>query len=156
MATWKEVRALAPDLAAQVQARFEADGHAILGTLRADGSPRLSGIEMSFVLDELWLGMMPDSLKDLDLRRDGRCALHCVTHGKDVIDGDAKLGAVAVRETDPSRVAAYAAALNAPEGMPMSAFRLDVVDMSFLVPAGDHLLITSWRAGEPVRERKRY
>jgi hypothetical protein len=132
------------------------DGHAILATLRPDGSPRLTGIEMSFVLGELWLGMMPDSLKSVDLHRDGRCALHCITHGKNVVDGDAKLGAVAVHEADPRRVQMFAEAIKAPEGLPMTLFRLDVRDMSFLQPAGDHLLITSWREGGVVREQKRY
>jgi hypothetical protein len=159
MASWHMVRTLAPELAPRVQARFEQDGHAILGTLHRDGSPRLTGIELSFLFDELWLGMMPDSLKAYDLLRDPRCALHCITHGKEVRDGDAKLGALARAETNPEQVSAVAAALSIPEEMlPMALFRLDVQDMSFLEAAGsgDHLVITSWRDGEPVRERKRY
>ena len=156
MSSWHQVRSAAPELAVRVQTRFEMDGHAILGTLRIDGSPRLTGIELSFVLGELWLGMMPDSLKALDLLRDGRCALHCITHGKDVADGDAKLGAVAVHEADPARVEEFAAAIKVPAGLPMTLFRLDVGELSFLAPAGDHLVITSWREGEQVREQKRY
>jgi hypothetical protein len=156
MSSWHATRTAAPELADRVQARFEMDGHAILGTLRLDGSPRLTGIEMSFVLGELWLGMMPDSLKALDLLRDGRCALHCITHGKDVVDGDAKLGATAVHEADPNRVQEFADSIKVPEGLPMTLFRLDVHELSFLAPAGDHLLITSWREGEAVREQKRY
>jgi hypothetical protein len=156
MASWHDVHSAAPDLAHRVQTRFELDGHAVLATLRRDGSPRLTGIEMSFVLGELWLGMMPDSLKALDLVRDRRCALHSTTHGKNVIDGDAKLGAQAVLESDPTRIQAYVMAASVPEGLPLTLFRLEVEDLSFLEPAGDHLVITSWRPGEAVREQKRY
>jgi hypothetical protein len=156
MASWQDVSSAAPQLAERVQTRFEMDGHAILATLRHDGSPRLTGIEISFVLDDLWLGMMPDSLKALDLMRDPRCALHSITHGKNVIDGDAKLGAVAVVESDATRVQAFATAAQVPEGLPMTLFRLEVQDLSFLEPAGDHLVISSWRRGEAVREQKRY
>ena len=77
MPSWNEVERAAPQLAAVVQARFDAYRHKILGTLRADGSPRLSGIETTFKDGELWLGMMPDSRKAQDLRRDR--GSHC-TH----------------------------------------------------------------------------
>ena len=59
-----------------MRARFDAHRHKILGTLRADGSPRLSGIETTFKDGELWLGMMPGSRKVQDLQRDPRLALH--------------------------------------------------------------------------------
>jgi len=156
MTAWQDLRRLIPELADRVQSRFEMDGHAILATLRPDGSPRLSGIEVSFVLGELWLGMMPNSWKALDLVRDPRCALHCITHGKDVVDGDAKLGANAVLEVDEDRVRAFAETIGALELLPMTLFRLDVQDMSILQPAGDHLLISSWRTGQPIRDQKRY
>ena len=40
---WSRFEAEAPELAAAVQARFAAHIHHIIGTLRPDGSPRLSG-----------------------------------------------------------------------------------------------------------------
>jgi hypothetical protein len=40
-----------------------------LATLRRDGSPRISGTEVEFTDGQVWLGMMPGSLKALDLRR---------------------------------------------------------------------------------------
>jgi hypothetical protein len=44
--------------------------------LRADGSPRISGIECEFADGELRFGSMPGARKGTDLRRDPRFALH--------------------------------------------------------------------------------
>ncbi len=43
MPSWSEVSAAAPELAAAVEARFGADKHHVVATLRTDGSPRVSG-----------------------------------------------------------------------------------------------------------------
>ena len=91
MASWEEVTAAAGGLADDVRARFEATGLGLLATLRKDGSPRISGIEPSFAVGEVWLGMMDGSLKALDLRRDPRLALHSATVDKEVKDGDARV-----------------------------------------------------------------
>jgi hypothetical protein len=72
VASWSEVEAAAPELAERVKERFAATGLGLLATLRADGSPRISGIEPLFALDELWLGMMDGSRKATDLLRPPR------------------------------------------------------------------------------------
>src|SRR5690242_3416648 len=41
MATWREFESDAPELAAAVQARFEATKHHVLATLRPGGAPRV-------------------------------------------------------------------------------------------------------------------
>src|SRR5207248_11650375 len=100
VATWNDVRKAAPDLSAAVQRRFDAHIHKTLATLRADGSPRISGQEASFRDGELWLGMMPDSRKAQDLLRDPRLALHSATVDPDMAGGDAKLSGQAAEVTD--------------------------------------------------------
>jgi hypothetical protein len=79
MARWSEVERAAPELAAAAREFLDAGVHKTLATLRRDGSPRISGIEATIADGELWLGMMPASLKALDLRRDPRLALHSPT-----------------------------------------------------------------------------
>lgn len=74
-ARWGTFAAAEPSLAQSVEERFGAFTHHVLATLREDGSPRTTGLEVRFLRGELWLGMMPDSLKALDLRRDPRFAL---------------------------------------------------------------------------------
>lgn len=72
---WAAFVAAEPEFAQITEARFGAFTHHVLATLRKDGSPRTTGIEVRFLGGELWLGMMPDSLKALDLRRDPRFCL---------------------------------------------------------------------------------
>jgi hypothetical protein len=61
MASWGEFETEQPALAANVRERFDVRKHKTLATLRADGSPRISGIEVEFSDGEIFLGMMPDS-----------------------------------------------------------------------------------------------
>ena len=48
MASFADLEAAEPELAGRVRAAFDAHGHKVLATLRADGSPRVSGIEARF------------------------------------------------------------------------------------------------------------
>ena len=161
MPSWTEVEQAAPELAAAVKGRFEAHGLAMLATLRRGGGPRLSGIEVTFALGELWLGMMEGSRKTADLRRDPRLALHAATADKEVTQGDAKLSGRAVEVTDPEVFAALAAAAD-PDGTPEESpepyalFRVDVTELSTLRVAGDHLVIEWWKEGGEPQSVDRY
>jgi Pyridoxamine 5'-phosphate oxidase len=158
--TWSEVEVASPDLGTEVRDRFERYGLAVMATVRADGSPRVSGIELLFGLGELWMGMMEGSLKVADLRRDPRVALHCATIDKAVAEGDAKIAGVAVAVSDSATFAAYRAAFLAvnaemPEG-PFPLFRMDVHEISTLRPAGDHLDIGVWTPAGGLRRLERH
>lgn len=160
MATWSDVTAAAPDLADKVKARFEATGLAFLATLRRDGSPRITGVEPAFWDGDVWLGMMDRSLKALDLQRDPRLALHAATADKDVKEGDAKLAGRAV-EVDDAGKARFLDAFREEGTEPpppggFSLFRVEVAEVSFLRPAGDHLSIEIWTEGGGARTVARY
>jgi hypothetical protein len=148
VATWAEVEHEDPELAAAVQTRLQSHRHALLATLRADGSPRLSGIEVQFTLGELWMGTMGGSIKAADLQRDGRMALHSAPDAQDIPLGDAKLGGRAVEVTDQPTVDAWAASLGNEPPSPFHLFRVDVTDLSHLKAAGDHLVIEWWKEGD--------
>jgi Pyridoxamine 5'-phosphate oxidase len=79
MAMWQDVEQAEPEFAQRVRALFDAHRHKTIATLRADGSPRISGIEAAFEDGELVFGSMPNSRKGADLRRDPRFALHSAT-----------------------------------------------------------------------------
>lgn len=79
MNAWRDVEREAPALARRVRELFDAHRHKTLATLRADGSPRISGIEATFDDGELTFGSMPNARKGRDLRRDPRFALHSAT-----------------------------------------------------------------------------
>ena len=89
--SWRDVELGAPELARLGMARLTSARVALLGTLRRDGSPRISPIEPYFTPDELLLGAMADSLKARDLRRDPRCALHTAISGPDAGEPEFKL-----------------------------------------------------------------
>jgi hypothetical protein len=91
MTTWAQFQAEAEEFAAMVRERFEAAETHILATLRKDGSPRVSGTEVDFKGHDLSFGSMLNAVKALDLRRDGRCAIHAHPSA----DGDAKVAGVA-------------------------------------------------------------
>ncbi len=79
MTAWQDVEQAEPEFAQRVRALFDAHRHKTLATLRADGSPRISGIEAAFEDGQLVLGSMPHARKGADLRRDPRFALHSAT-----------------------------------------------------------------------------
>jgi hypothetical protein len=148
MATFADVESQEPEFAARVRAAFDAHAHKFLATLRRDGSPRISGIEMSFVGGEPWLAGMPGSVKFTDLRRDPRFALHSGSSEPDSFDGDGKLNGRAVPVTDPDERADYAAQAGvAPQHMGFELFRVEL-EQVVLVALNDErtaLMISSWR-----------
>jgi hypothetical protein len=62
-----------------VRKLFDGRRHKTIATVRADGSPRISGIEVAFEDGELVFGSMPNARKGADLARDPRFALHSAT-----------------------------------------------------------------------------
>jgi hypothetical protein len=98
---WAELEAAAPEIARPGRARLEAARVALLGTLRKDGSPRISPIEPYFTEGHLLFGAMAWSLKAKDLGRDPRCVVHSAVTGPDAGEGELKLyGRAAEAEED--------------------------------------------------------
>jgi len=64
---------------------FDSGRHKTIATIRADGSPRISGIECSFDQGQMTFGSMSNSRKLNDLLRDPRFAVHSPT--EDPIEG---------------------------------------------------------------------
>ncbi len=88
-------------MAIVVQQLFDAHRHKTIATIRADGSPRISGIECSFGDGRLTFGSMAGSRKLADLHRDQRFALHSATIDPVESDegawpGDAKISGRAI------------------------------------------------------------
>jgi hypothetical protein len=95
MPGWHDVELGAPEIARLGMARLNAARVAMLGTLRRDGSPRISPIEPSMVSGRLLVGAMTWSGKAADLRRDPRYMLHSAVTGPDSGEGELKLYGVA-------------------------------------------------------------
>ena len=100
MTAWAEVERSETHFANRVRALFDAHRHKTIATVRADGSPRISGIEAVFADGELTFGSMPNARKGADLRRDPRFALHSATvdpvEGSEGWPGEAKISGRAI------------------------------------------------------------
>jgi hypothetical protein len=138
---WSQFGRATPDLAALGAERFRRVDMCMLGTLRGDGSPRISPVELNFVGEELLLGMMWRSPKAVDLLRDERCVLHSCVSDRAGTEGDFKLygRARATEDADTKRV--YRAAVKAridwePEG-DFHLFTLEVTSAGFVVFGDD-------------------
>lgn len=155
MASWKDFEAAEPEFAARVRGLFTSRKHHTIATLRADGSPRISGIECEFTGGELTFGSMPEARKGADLHRDPRFALHSATNdppegAPEQWRGEAKVAGRAV----PAGAVGAAPDGEAPEG---EAFRAELTEVVWtgLNPAADRLVIEFWREGRGVRRVER-
>ena len=133
---WDQFAAQAPELARLAQERFERSGVCLIGTLRKDGSPRISPIEPFVVRGELMLGMMWQSRKAQDLLRDPRIVVHSSVAGRDGSEGDVKLYGRVRDVADPELRTAYGDTLFAkidwrPEE-PYHLFAVDVEQAGFI------------------------
>jgi hypothetical protein len=146
MAAWRDVEQAEPEFAERVRRLFDGGRHKTIATLRADGSPRISGVECEFADGELKFGSMPGARKGADLRRDPRFALHGPTvhpvEGKEAEwPGEAKI--------------AGQAALAGPisEGPAGDLFVADIsgVVITRLNPEATLLVIESWTPQRGLR-----
>jgi hypothetical protein len=154
---WEEFEGACPSLAEEGRARFTRDQLVMLGTLRRDGSPRISPCEVDFTAGHLFLGMMWRSPKALDLLRDPRIVVHSVTVNREGTDGDIKLYGRAVDITEPTLRQAFRAAIQAridwaPKEPEFHLFALDVERAATLVFGGEKR-VAAW---DPERGLRRW
>ncbi len=133
---------------------FDAGRHKTIATLRADGAPRISGIECEFADGALRFGSMTGARKGADLRRDPRFALHGPTlhpvEGKEQEwPGEAKIagraipaGPVAAEGGDP------------PDGEMFTADIIEVV-ITGLNAEATKLVVESWTPERGLRRVER-
>ncbi|WP_018503208.1 pyridoxamine 5'-phosphate oxidase family protein [Parafrankia discariae] len=142
--SWGEVEAAEPEFARAVRARFAAFRHHVLATLRADGSPRVSGLEAEFRLGELWLGGMPGARKSDDLLRDQRFALHANPGpGTDMHGGDARIAGQAGWVDDPDTRRRFVEEVHPPT--PFDLFRVRITEVVRVWMDDEEMVVETWR-----------
>ena len=157
--SWADVEVAVPELAARVRRRFTARTHLTMATVRADGAPRISGIEVTFRDGQLWIGLMPGSVKAQDLARDPRLALHSPTVDPPTDDpsrwpGEAKLAGVAL----DGEGTWFGHGPSAHDVVETGGWvHLDVREavLTTIAPDPDRLVIESWHPGHGDRRRER-
>jgi len=142
---WQDFAEAAPGLAALGREAFDEQHLCILGTLRRDGWPRISPCEVYIVDTELMLGMMPDSRKALDLRRDPRVTVVNGQAARIPKRGDFKLYGRATEIFDkPTRdrlADAQEAAIDWRPTDPFHVFLVDILSAAFIRFGEEHRVL---------------
>jgi hypothetical protein len=162
MLTFSQLETSAPDIAAPIRGRLTATGLGLLGTIRADGSPRVSPIEVTLHDGHLFVGMMPGSTKARDVGRDPRVALLTPVADKDDLGGEGKLFGRLSAVTDADQIAAvFEAAVGGSDqydvddldGSPV--FELLVTGAAWQRVEDDTFVTSSWDSERGIRFRRR-
>ena len=148
MAGWSAFREGDPSFAELAERRFDRGGLVLVGTLRANGWPRISPVEPLIVDGGLYLGMMWQSRKALDLLRDPRCVVHSTVTDRAGTEGDVKVYGRAVPVDDAGTRERYCRALEArigwrPEG-DFHLFAVDITEVGYFVVAGEGHVTRTW------------
>ena len=157
---WGAVRTSQPRLA-ELGARLLADpGVVLVGTIRRDGTSRISPVEPLFWRDDLWLSMLFGSHKAKDLFRDSRVLVHSIVTSREGSDGEYKVrGKVVVEngldiQKEYARAAGDALGWNPVVGR-FHLFRVDISNIAFVrydTASGDQHAL-SWPEGKETLRR---
>ena len=134
---WDVFERACPQIAAIARTRFETDELVLLGSLRKDGSPRISPNEIDLAAGRLFVSMMWRSRKALDLLRDPRVVVHSITTNRMGTEGDVKLYGRVVDEREPDVREAFRDAIRAridwaPDEPSFHCFSVDVASAGYI------------------------
>jgi hypothetical protein len=157
---WCELAEQAPRLAELGRRRLEEPGVVLVGTIRRDGTPRISPVEPLLWSGDLWLSMLFKSRKAGDLIRDPRVLVHSIVTGRDGGLGEYKIRGWAV-EAPPGPVRdGYAAEVRSRLGWEPTPgrfhlFSVDIQDVTFIryEDASGDQYVTRWPLGREFVRR---
>jgi hypothetical protein len=154
--TFEKFAVECPIIAQLALERFSRDQLVMVGTLRKDGWPRISPCEVDLAAGELFLGMMWQSTKALDLLRDPRLVVHSVTCDREGRDGDIKLYGRVLDIQDPVLRRTFQEAIRAridwaPEEPEFHLFALDLERASYIKFGGGQQIMT-WDPNRGFRQ----
>ena len=152
---WDKFAAACPEIAALGEERLGKNELCLIGTLRKDGSPRISPCEPDFAAGHLMLGMMWQSHKALDLLRDPRCVIHSCVSDRMGSEGDFKLYGTAVDIHDAELRETYRKTILArigwePEEPNYHLFAIDISSAGFATFEDEHYAL-AWDARKGLR-----
>lgn len=150
---WSEVARRQPALGAAVQELLITPGVLLIGTVRRDGSARVSGVEPLVLDGELWLSMNGTSTKARDLYRDPRVVLHSIVTGPEAAPEVKVRGTVRLDEAPETqrRYAEEAAERLGWRPVPgrFALFAVELADVTYISydPATGGQHVARWPAG---------
>jgi hypothetical protein len=141
MFSWSQFERAEPKLASVGREKIERLGFMLLGTIRLDGTPRISPVEVRVVEGELVFNLVRPSTKLADVRRDRRVLLHSPMLNADDPNDEFKLRGRAVDIEDPA-LREKAALWTAPPAF--DAFRVDLESVAFVEWAKGERSVSLW------------
>lgn len=157
---WSDLEREQPRLAATGHRQLIAPGVLLVGTIRRDGTPRLSPVEPLLLDGDLWLSMMWQSAKARDLLRDSRILVHSVVTGREGTEGEFKVRGTARAQDDPAAQRRYADAVTAsldwsPVPGEFHLFAVDIDHVTFMRydPATGDQFTAMWPPGREFVRR---
>ena len=157
---WSDLVHDEPALAELGRQRLADPGVVLVGTIRRDGSPRISPVEPLLWDGDLWLSMLLGSRKAADLRRDSRVLVHNVVTSRDGTVGEYKVRGRAVPVDDHTRQVGYAEQVRSRLGWEpvpgrFHLFRVELQDVTVIRyddASGDQF-VTRWPPGREFVRR---
>jgi Pyridoxamine 5'-phosphate oxidase len=153
MMKWSDLASQQPRLADLGRQRLEKPGVVLVGTVRRDGTARISPVEPLFWKGDLWLSMLFGSHKAADLRQDPRVLVHSIVTGRDGALGEYKVRGRALEVHAGPLRDAYADEVRSRLGWEPTPgrfhlFSIDISDVTFIryeQASGDQF-VTRWPA----------
>ena len=156
---WADLELQQPRFGALGRDKLQRPGVVLVGTIRRDGSPRISPVEPVSWAGDLWLSMGLGTMKARALFRDPRVLIHSVVTSRDGGDGEFKVRGRAIPVDEPRLAGQVAEVITEelgwhPEVGKFHLFRIDVDDVTFIHWDGrnNDQYMTRWPDGrEQVR-----
>jgi len=141
MFSWADFEQATPELAAIGRERIERHGFMLLGTIRRDGTPRISPVGVRLAAGQLAMPFVRGSTKERDVGRDSRVLLHSPMLHADDPNDEFKLRGRAVEVEDPQVRDAAKLWDPPPE---FDVFCIDVESAAFVQWENGEMTVTRW------------
>jgi pyridoxamine 5'-phosphate oxidase-like protein len=155
---WVDFETAAPELAGKARGVIQRHGFVLLGTIRRDGTPRISPVEAHLVDGRLMLVMIAGSRKAGDVARDPRVVLQSPVTDAEDPGTELKLRGRAVEVDDAERTATAQAVEAASGWRPRESWRfmsLEIESVALLEWIEGDMLLSRWDRDSGLRATER-
>lgn len=159
MFRWADFETAAPELAARGRELIDRLGFVLAGTIRRDGTPRISPVEARVVQGHLMVVMIRGTHKARDVLRDARLVLNTPVTDPADPGSEFKLRGRAIAVDEADLIEATATATEATSGWRPPAdwhfFSIEVEDATLMDWEQGQLTMTRWSSERGFERRTR-
>jgi hypothetical protein len=156
---WNTFTEQQPKLEQRARELIIKPGVTLIGTIRSDGTPRISPVEPLLMDGDLWLSMLHGSTKAKDLLRDPRILVHNIVTNRDGAEGEFKIRGTAIEEQDADIHARYAGQVSRELGWTpvpghFHLLRIEIDSITCIWYRDGDQYLTTWPPGNEQVRRK--